>query len=161
MTSISVSGWQNHCFLVSKAQRLGVRVTDLQGQDDIYFKLSLSIPYPIQVGTFRSWANLTIIKYFFTCSQNQPPVTCWPHSYSFMIQELEPESPHLLPLHTYVFPKSGPLLFFQPIFRSRSLKTWGSELNAKLLSLCLCAWVVLLMKHCAYCKYLNEHKVML
>ena len=55
-----------------------------------------------------------------------------PHSHSFKILVLEPQSSQLFPLHRGVFPMNDPLLFFQPIFLSVSFKTWVSELNTTL-----------------------------
>lgn len=104
MTRISVSG-RTTVFFVSKARRLGVRVKDFQGQDVIYLKLSLSIPYlhPGRHISFLSKSNHNkIFLYLQPESASCHPSS--PHSYSFMIQVLEPQSPYLLPLHIHVFP---------------------------------------------------------
>lgn len=110
-------------FLFQRPKDLGVRVIDFQGWDIIY-SLQAFAHHPVssQAGTCHSWANLAITKYFFTCSQNQPPVT---PSTPFPLFH-DPGTRASESTERCV-PKIGPLLFFQPIFKSVSLKTWGLE----------------------------------
>lgn len=86
-------------------------VTDFQGQDIIYFKLLLIILYiHPKAAIFHSSEKSNHNKIF--PSLQPESASSLPYSHPFMILALEPQSPHQLPLHRGVFPKTGSLLFF-------------------------------------------------
>lgn len=112
---------------------LGVTVTHFQWWKYFrcyWFQAFAHYPISNHASTSHSWAYLTIVRYFFTCSL--PVTRIYPYSPLFSRSWYWNLSPHLLPLNGGMFPKAGPLLFFQAVFRSMSLKIQCSELNTKL-----------------------------
>lgn len=138
MTSISVNG--RTIFFVSKSWSHSHTFSVMKMFQMLLISsfCSLSHLQSCQHISFLSISNHSKIFLYL-----QP--SCYPYlpllPTLFTILVLEPQSPHLLPLNGGMFPKAGPLLFFQAVFRSMSLKIWCSELNTKLQDIGVGQWM--------------------